>query len=84
MPDHNPFAVEARKPLTPKQKLQMFLRHGGVWKIWLRWTVWARIQRHTIDRARRALGYRYTYDYDAKRYHWQRPKPRPESGRAAR
>lgn len=30
MPDHNPFAVEARKPLTPKQKLQMFLRHGGV------------------------------------------------------
>lgn len=27
---HNPYAVEPRKPLTPKQKLQMFLDAKGV------------------------------------------------------
>lgn len=27
---HDPYAVEPRKPLSPKQKLQMFVRHNGI------------------------------------------------------
>ena len=27
---HNPYYVEPRKPLTPKQKLEMFIRYGGI------------------------------------------------------
>lgn len=27
---HNPYHVTPRKPLTPKQKLKMFIEHGGM------------------------------------------------------
>jgi hypothetical protein len=27
---HDPYEVEPRKPLTPKQKIEMFVRHGGI------------------------------------------------------
>lgn len=27
---HDPYYVEPRKPLTPKQKLKMFIAHGGI------------------------------------------------------
>jgi 5-methylcytosine-specific restriction protein A len=30
MIEHDPYRVEPRKPLTPKQRLQMFMRHKGV------------------------------------------------------
>ncbi len=30
MTDPNPFEVTKRKPLTPKQRVEMFLAHGGI------------------------------------------------------
>lgn len=27
---HNPYTVEVRKPLTSKQRMEMFIRHGGI------------------------------------------------------
>lgn len=46
-----------------------FIWYGG-WRTWLRYTVWAAIERRTSDPVMRALGYHRIYDHGVNRMLW--------------